>query len=152
NKNYDESYDDKLGGWGEGQKYMDADSLDLAIARAEAGDVKAAERARQTLDAAIALIDPVWGGVFQYSERGSWTHPHFEKIMQFQAQYLRQYSWPMHSGKNRDILPPRGTSNVISCRSCTIRTARFMLARMPISITTRTVTNITPFPTKPAAS
>src|SRR6202030_1000504 len=46
----------------------------------EAGDAVATTRARQTLDAAIALIDPVWGGVFQYSEAGSWAHPHFEKI------------------------------------------------------------------------
>ena len=91
-KNIDESYDDKLGGWGENQKFIDADSMDLAITRAEAGDAMAIKRARQTLDAAIALIDPVWGGVYQYSEAGSWTHPHFEKIMSFQAQYLRQYS------------------------------------------------------------
>jgi uncharacterized protein YyaL (SSP411 family) len=66
--------------------------MDYAVTRAEAGDDAAAKRARQTLDAAIALIDPVWGGVFQYSEGGSWTKPHFEKIMSFQAQYLRQYS------------------------------------------------------------
>jgi uncharacterized protein YyaL (SSP411 family) len=91
-KNYDESYEEKLGGWGEAQKYIDADSMDFAITRAEAGDATAIKRARQTLDAAIALIDPVWGGVFQYSEGGSWSHPHFEKIMSFQAQYLRQYS------------------------------------------------------------
>jgi len=37
NKNFDESYEDKLGGWGENQKYIDADSMDLAITRAEAG-------------------------------------------------------------------------------------------------------------------
>ncbi len=70
-RNVDESWDDKLGGWGENQKYIDADSLDLAIVRAESGDATATKRARQTLDAATALIDPVWGGVFQYSEGGS---------------------------------------------------------------------------------
>jgi uncharacterized protein len=91
-RNVDDSYDEKLGGWGESQKYIDADSLDLAVSRAEAGDAAAAKRARQTLDAAIALIDPVWGGVFQYSEAESWSHPHFEKIISFQSQYLRQYS------------------------------------------------------------
>jgi uncharacterized protein YyaL (SSP411 family) len=91
-KNYDESYEEALGGWGATQKYIDADSLDYAMARAEAGDATATRRAWQTLDAAIALIDPVWGGVFQYSEGGSWNHPHFEKIMSFQAQYLRQYA------------------------------------------------------------
>ncbi len=109
-KNYDESYEEKLGGWGEVQKYIDADSMDLAITRAEAGDAAAMKRARQTLDAALALIDPVWGGVFQYSEGGSWQKPHFEKIMSFQAQYLRQYSqayslWkePRYLGAARDI-------------------------------------------------
>ena len=91
-RNYDESYEEKIGGWGEAQKYIDADSMDYAISRAEAGDAAAIKRARQTLDAALALIDPVWGGVFQYSEAGSWSKPHFEKIMSFQAQYLRQYS------------------------------------------------------------
>jgi uncharacterized protein len=109
-KNYDESYEDKLGGWGESQKYIDADSMDYAMSRAEAGDATAVKRARQTLDAALALIDPVWGGVFQYSEAGSWAHPHFEKIISFQAQYLRQYSqayalWkdPKYLAAARDI-------------------------------------------------
>lgn len=91
-RNYDESYEDNLGGWGDSQKYIDADSMDYAMSRAEAGDATAIKRARQTFDAALALIDPVWGGVFQYSEAGAWSHPHFEKIMSFQAQYLRQYS------------------------------------------------------------
>lgn len=91
-KNFDESYDTQLGGWGEAQKYIDSDSLDLAISRAEGGDATAEKQAKQTLDAAVALIDPVWGGVFQYSEAGSWSHPHFEKIISFQSQYLRQYS------------------------------------------------------------
>jgi uncharacterized protein YyaL (SSP411 family) len=91
-KNVDESYEDSLGGWGENQKYIDTDSMDYAMTRAEAGDEVAAKRARQTFDAATALIDPVWGGVFQYSEGGSWSKPHFEKIVSFQAQYLRQYS------------------------------------------------------------
>jgi uncharacterized protein len=91
-KNYDESYEENIGGWGDSQKFIDADSMDYAITRAEAGDEVATKRARQSFDAALALIDPVWGGAFQYSEAGSWAHPHFEKIMSFQAQYLRQYS------------------------------------------------------------
>ncbi|MBN8982644.1 MAG: thioredoxin domain-containing protein [Rhizobiales bacterium] len=91
-KTYNESYEDTLGGWGDAQKYIDADSMDYAISRAEVGDVEAAKRARQTLDAALVLVDPVWGGVFQYSEGGSWTKPHFEKIISFQSQYMRQYS------------------------------------------------------------
>ncbi len=37
------------------------------------------------------LIDPVWGGVYQYSAEGDWNHPHFEKIMQMQAEDMRVY-------------------------------------------------------------
>lgn len=89
---YDASYDTRNGGWGEPLRYIDADSLDLAFSLAEAGDKRAEARARQTLDRALALVDPVWGGVYQYSDALDWSSPHFEKIMSFQAQYLRHYS------------------------------------------------------------
>jgi hypothetical protein len=35
------------------------------------------------------LLDPAWGGVYQYSTDGDWDHPHFEKIMQMQAEDMR---------------------------------------------------------------
>ena len=89
---YDETYDADNAGWGFPLKYIDADSMDLALALAEAGDAKAEKRARATFDKALALIDPTWGGVYQYSDKLDWSSPHFEKIMSFQAQYLRQYS------------------------------------------------------------
>src|ERR1700742_4145616 len=44
-RNYDESYEDKIGGWGDSQKYIDADSMDYALSRAEAGDALATRRA-----------------------------------------------------------------------------------------------------------
>jgi hypothetical protein len=50
------------------------------------------EMARGTLDAALGLVDPVWGGVYQYSHGGVWTNPHFEKIMSFQAEDMRVYA------------------------------------------------------------
>ena len=37
-------------------------------------------------------LDPAWGGVYQYSTDGDWNHPHFEKIMQMQAENIRAYS------------------------------------------------------------
>lgn len=92
NEGYAEAWDDENAGWGQPLKYIDADSLDLAVARAEAGDPAAEKQARRTLDKALALIDPVWGGVYQYSDKLDWSSPHFEKIMAFQTQYLRQYS------------------------------------------------------------
>ena len=86
------TWDQKEGGWGEGHKLIIADSMDFALGEAIAGDKDLAAKARETLDKSIGLIDPVWGGIYQYSERGVWTKPHFEKIMSYQAQAMRQYS------------------------------------------------------------
>lgn len=90
--NYDAVYDETHGGWGSVHKFIHEHSLDLALDRARRDDAVATRRARQTLDAAMALIDPVWGGVYQYSDQVDWRSPHYEKLMSFQAQYLRQYS------------------------------------------------------------
>ena len=48
--------------------------------------------ARQTLEENMNLIDPVWGGVYQYSVDADWKAPHFEKIMAFQADDMRLYA------------------------------------------------------------
>jgi uncharacterized protein YyaL (SSP411 family) len=86
------TYDAKLGGLDIGQKYLDRDSVEYAIARALDGDADEAAMARKTLDAARSLFDPVWGGVYQYSTYGDWKHPHFEKLATVQGQYLRIYA------------------------------------------------------------
>ncbi|MFO1436578.1 MAG: DUF255 domain-containing protein [Gammaproteobacteria bacterium] len=86
-------YDQQYGGWSTEQKFIDADSIEYALRGAVKGDAKVARMARQTLDAGMALIDPVWGGVYQYSVGPTWSDPHFEKIMSFQASYLRAYSY-----------------------------------------------------------
>jgi uncharacterized protein YyaL (SSP411 family) len=88
---YFESYDTQYAGWGTVQKFIDADSLEYALAHANS-DAKQAAMARNTLNAALALIDPVWGGVYQYSDERDWKSPHFEKIMSFQTQYMRLYA------------------------------------------------------------
>ena len=85
-------YDTVNGGWGQGFRFVDAYALEWALWRVENGDAAAIKMARQTLDANLALIDPVWGGVYQYSEKQDWSAPHFEKIMSFQADDLRLYS------------------------------------------------------------
>jgi uncharacterized protein len=88
---YFESYDTQYAGWGSVQKFIDADSLEFALRHANEAPQQAA-MARSTLVAATALIDPVWGGVFQYSDARDWKSPHFEKIMSFQTQYVRLYA------------------------------------------------------------
>jgi uncharacterized protein YyaL (SSP411 family) len=91
-KDYLKGYDAQQGSWGADQKYLDVDSVELAIDRAAHGDAHAETMARQTLDAQLQLLDPVWGGVYQYSTDGIWTKPHFEKIMSVQAENLRIYN------------------------------------------------------------
>jgi uncharacterized protein YyaL (SSP411 family) len=89
---FDASYDAVNGGWGRGYRFIDGPSMDLSLDLAFAGDREAAHRARTTLDRAQALIDPVWGGAYQYSDEADWHSPHFEKIMQAQAINLRTYA------------------------------------------------------------
>jgi hypothetical protein len=45
-----------------------------------------------TLDNQSKLIDPVWGGIYQYSAASDWDHAHFEKLMTFQAPALENYA------------------------------------------------------------
>jgi uncharacterized protein YyaL (SSP411 family) len=58
----------------------------------DAGDTRELQRARQTLDANLRLIDPVWGGVYQYSDEVDWQSRHYEKLIEFQANDLKLYS------------------------------------------------------------
>jgi len=102
-KRHADTYDTRLGGLDTGQKYLERDSVEYALVLAADGDEREAARARQTLDAAQALLDPAWGGVYQYSTQGDWQHPHFEKLATLQGEYLRSYSLAYaQSGEARD--------------------------------------------------
>ena len=89
---HDSVYDEALGGLKIYQKFLDRDSVEYAMLLAKSGDLIEAERARQTLDAAMQLLDPAWGGFYQYSTHSDWQHAHYEKIMRVQASYLRLYA------------------------------------------------------------
>jgi uncharacterized protein YyaL (SSP411 family) len=86
------AYDSKLGGWGDVHKYLNWNADEYCIVEGAAGDAAMERRARQTLTSGLKLIDPVWGGVDQYSTDGDWVHPHFEKIMPFQAENIRVFA------------------------------------------------------------
>jgi uncharacterized protein YyaL (SSP411 family) len=73
--------------------------VEYCLRAASRGDAEANAVARDILRLQEQLIDPAWGGVYQYSAAGDWVHPHFEKIMAMQADNLRIYSlaaalWP----------------------------------------------------------
>lgn len=91
-KSFTDSQDLKLGGLLQQQKFMDRDSVEYALMLARNGDMQARKIATQTLAGSLNLIDPVWGGVYQYSTDGDWKHPHYEKIMFVQAEHMRVYS------------------------------------------------------------
>jgi uncharacterized protein YyaL (SSP411 family) len=50
------------------------------------------DRALYTLARQRGIIDPVWGGVCQYSTDGDWAHPHYEKLMTVQAGAIANYA------------------------------------------------------------
>jgi len=83
------AYDKERGGWGDVHKYLNWDALEYCITEGAAGDAAMERMARQTLTAGMKLIDPAWGGIYQYSTDGDWDHPHFEKIIPVQAENIR---------------------------------------------------------------
>lgn len=84
--------DFRRGGLKGDQKVVDRDAAEYAILKAVAGDATARRIALGSLAGARQLLDPVWGGVYQYSTGGDWNHPHFEKLGFIQADYLRLFA------------------------------------------------------------
>ena len=86
------THDPKLGGLKQFQKFLDHDTVEYGLLRAGQGDKQAEEMTRRTLTFALKLIDPAWGGMYQYSTDFDWDHAHFEKIMSMQAEPMRLYA------------------------------------------------------------
>jgi uncharacterized protein YyaL (SSP411 family) len=63
--------------------------MEWAMRLAAQGDARAAQMARDTIRLQRKLVDPVWGGVYQYSAGGTWDEPHFEKIISIQTDNIR---------------------------------------------------------------
>jgi len=84
-----DALDAQIGGLKLKQKFLPRDAVEYALWQARENDTAADQRARASLDGALNLLDPVWGGVYQYSTHGDWEHPHFEKLISKQAAYLR---------------------------------------------------------------
>lgn len=84
--------DPEQGGWGGSHKWLDWDMAEYALERARDGDEDCRRELLRVLDQQRNLIDPVWGGVYQYSDSGVWTSPHYEKLLRFQAENLRLYA------------------------------------------------------------
>jgi uncharacterized protein len=88
----DDYYDDEQGSWGRHQKAPLGWDNAWTLAKAKRGDEGAKAKAIFTLDQQSKLLDPVWGGIYQYSAARDWDSPHFEKLMSFQAPALDNYA------------------------------------------------------------
>jgi uncharacterized protein YyaL (SSP411 family) len=84
--------DDAEGGWGKWQKAPLGWDDEWALGKARRGDEAAKRFALLTLEKEKRLIDPVWGGMYQYSAASDWVHPHFEKLMAVQAGAIAAYA------------------------------------------------------------
>ena len=89
-------YDKEHGGFGPVQHFIHGDTLEWALERSRPlkrnDDVETWQAvASRTLDGARSIIDPVWGGMFQYSDKTDWSSPHYEKLLNIQRDAVRAY-------------------------------------------------------------
>jgi len=104
NTRFEFIYDKKHKGWGRRQKFLHSDSVEYAMVRGAAGSKQHEAMAKDTLDAARVLIDPEWGGMYQYSDESDWLSPHFEKVMKIQTDSLRLYALAYTQwGRKKDL-------------------------------------------------
>jgi len=90
------SFDTVNGGFGDTHRFIHGDTVEWALERSRALQRNSdaapwADVAARTLAGARRLIDPVWGGMFQYSDRLDWSGPHFEKLLNIQRDAIRAY-------------------------------------------------------------
>ena len=87
----DDYWDETEGGWGRAQKAPLGWNNAWLLSQAPASP-DAKKKVLFTLEKQAKIIDPVWGGIYQYSAAKDWDHPHFEKLMTFQAPALENYA------------------------------------------------------------
>ncbi|MEO8557882.1 MAG: DUF255 domain-containing protein [Rhodospirillales bacterium] len=86
-----EAYDKAFGGFGDAQRYLQIENVEYASTRLSDGS-QWHDIVQRTLAGARQLIDPVWGGMYQYSEAPDWTKPHYEKLLNVQLAAARLFS------------------------------------------------------------
>ena len=85
-------YDPVHGGFGSQPKFPHTESIDLLLyAHLRRNDPDLLHMARKTLEqmAGGGVFDEVWGGFFRYATNRDWSVPHFEKMLEDNANLLR---------------------------------------------------------------
>ncbi len=85
------TYDVEHGGFGLYPKFPHPDVLDLLLLiHMRTEDEETADAVRHTISSMTrGLFDKVEGGVFRYSVTRDWTEPHYEKMLETNARFLR---------------------------------------------------------------
>lgn len=94
--NFRGQLDVENGGFGRVHRFIHADTLEYTLDRGRALKRNVdrpfyAAFTRKTLDGARRLIDPAWGGMYQYSDTLDWSSPHYEKLLNIQRDAIRAY-------------------------------------------------------------
>ncbi len=92
-KEHYESLDTETGGLRTAHKYLDFETIEYSFLMASQKNEKDAEFVKTSLNSNLKLLDPVWGGVYQYSTKKSWDNAHFEKIMHSQTDNIKLYAY-----------------------------------------------------------
>ena len=86
------NYDPVYGGFGDAPKFPHTDALDLLLyANRRNNDLDLLHMARKTLElmGRGEIFDQEWGGFFRYATRRDWSEPHYEKMLEDNANLLR---------------------------------------------------------------
>ncbi len=86
-----DGYDPVFGGFGNEPKFPHSDAIDLLLHHyLRDADRDALHMARKTLEAMCkgGTYDQEWGGFYRYSTKRDWSIPHYEKMLEDNAQLL----------------------------------------------------------------
>lgn len=89
-----DNYDPVYGGFGDAPKFPHTDAIDLVLyAYRKKQDPDLLHIARKTLEymARGEIFDHEWNGFFRYATRRDWSEPHYEKMLEDNANLLRNY-------------------------------------------------------------
>lgn len=88
-------YDKEHGGFGRTQKFPNPDAIDFLLSEVVRNrDDEAASMVTKTLDemARGGIHDAVGGGFFRYATDQDWSAPHYEKMLELNAEIARNYA------------------------------------------------------------
>lgn len=109
------AYDAEHGGFGGAPKFPPSTTLEWLLRRhARTGDERALAMAAGTLEAMArgGMADQVGGGFARYAVDGTWTVPHFEKMLEDNAILLRVYAhWWRSTGSDLARRVVEGTAD-----------------------------------------